>query len=218
MHRDLKPANIMINKKGEPIMMDFGLAQQMRPDEDVRLTQTGNILGTPAFMSPEQVEGDLGKIGPPTDQYSLGVILYELLTGELPFRGSVIAVMGQILTKEPPPPSRSRLGLDPRIEAMCLKMMAKNPSERFASTKAVADELASILKSPDPPREHLQATADFLSCPVACRPVLRGSTAGRRWRVPGPEIAQEQGGDRKRFGVARRIGPASAIRGANSSE
>jgi serine/threonine protein kinase/formylglycine-generating enzyme required for sulfatase activity len=148
VHRDLKPANIMINKKGEPIIMDFGLAQQMRPDEDVRLTQTGNILGTPAFMSPEQVQAEPDKIGPLTDQYSLGVILYELLTAQLPFRGSVIAVMGQILTKEPPRPSQLRPDLDPRIEAVCLRMMAKNPLERFASTKAVADELATILKSP----------------------------------------------------------------------
>ena len=103
VHRDLKPANIMVDKKGEPIIMDFGLARQARRDEDVRLTQTGNILGTPAFMSPEQVDGEPDKIGPPTDQYSLGVILYELLTGKLPFRGSVMAVMGQILTKEPVP-------------------------------------------------------------------------------------------------------------------
>jgi serine/threonine protein kinase len=148
VHRDLKPANIMVDKKGEPIIMDFGLAHQVRRNEDVRLTQTGNILGTPAFMSPEQVEGELDKIGPSTDQYSLGVILYELLTGQLPFRGSIMAVMGQILTKEPPPPSQLRPDLDPRIEAVCLKMMAKNPSDRFASLKTVADELATILKSP----------------------------------------------------------------------
>ncbi|HUE16459.1 MAG TPA: family 16 glycoside hydrolase [Planctomycetaceae bacterium] len=148
VHRDLKPANIMVDKNSQPIIMDFGLAQQVRRNEDVRLTQTGNILGTPAFMSPEQVEGELDKIGPSTDQYSLGVILYELLTGQLPFQGSVIAVMGQILTKEPPPPSQLRPDLDLRIEAVCLKMMAKNPSDRFASLKTVADELATILKSP----------------------------------------------------------------------
>jgi serine/threonine protein kinase len=148
VHRDLKPANIMVDKKGEPIIMDFGLAQQTRPNEDVRLTQTGNILGTPAFMSPEQVDGNPEKIGPPTDQYGLGVILYELLTGELPFRGSIAAVMGQILVKEPSPPSQLRPDLDPRIEAVCLKMMAKNPAERFRSLKAAADEISSILKSP----------------------------------------------------------------------
>ena len=148
VHRDLKPANIMVDKKGEPIIMDFGLAQQTRRNEDVRLTQTGNILGTPAYMSPEQVEGEPDKIGPPADQYGLGVILYELLTGELPFRGSLSAVMAQILTREPSPPSQLRPDLDARIEAVCLKMMAKNPAERFRSLKAVADEISSILKSP----------------------------------------------------------------------
>ena len=138
----------MVDKKGEPIIMDFGLARQTRHEGDIRLTQTGNIIGTPAYMSPEQVEGEPDKIGSPTDQYSLGVILYELLARQLPFRGSVMAVMAQILTKEVTPPSQSRPDLDPRIEAVCLKMMAKAPPERFASLKAVADELAGILKNP----------------------------------------------------------------------
>ncbi len=148
VHRDLKPANIMVDTSSEPIIMDFGLAQQVHRNDEIRLTQTGNIIGTPAFMSPEQVEGDPAKIGPPTDQYSLGVLLYELLTAQLPFQGSVMAVMGQILVKEPPRPSQLRPEMDPRVETVCLKMMAKAPSERFASLKAVADELATILKSP----------------------------------------------------------------------
>jgi serine/threonine protein kinase/formylglycine-generating enzyme required for sulfatase activity len=148
VHRDLKPANIMVDRKGEPIIMDFGLARQTRREGDIRLTQTGNIIGTPAYMSPEQVEGEPEKIGSPTDQYSLGVILYELLARQLPFRGSVMAVMRQILTKEVPPPSQSRPDLDPRIETVCLQMMAKAPDERFASLKAVADEVAAILKEP----------------------------------------------------------------------
>jgi len=151
VHRDLKPANIMVDKKSEPIIMDFGLARQTLRESDIRLTQTGNIIGTPAYMSPEQVGGEPDKIGPPTDQYSLGVILYELLTCQLPFRGSVMAVMSQVLTSEPPPPSQLRSDLDPRIEAVCLKMMAKKPSERFASLKAATDELAIILKRPNMP-------------------------------------------------------------------
>jgi formylglycine-generating enzyme required for sulfatase activity/serine/threonine protein kinase len=159
VHRDLKPANIMVDKKGEPIIMDFGLAQQRQREGDIRLTQTGNILGTPAYMSPEQVEGEPDNLGPPTDQYSLGVILYEMLTAQLPFRGSVIAVMGQILTGQVTPPSQLRPDLDPRIEAICLKMLAKKPSERFASLKAVADELATILKSPAAKVASKEATA-----------------------------------------------------------
>jgi predicted Ser/Thr protein kinase len=148
VHRDLKPGNIMVDTSGEPIIMDFGLARQTRREGDIRLTQTGNVIGTPAYMSPEQVEGDPEKIGPATDQYSLGVILYELLTSQLPFQGSIAAVMGQIVIKEPPHPRQLRPELDPRIEAACLTMMAKTPSERFVSLKAVADELTTILKSP----------------------------------------------------------------------
>jgi serine/threonine protein kinase/Leucine-rich repeat (LRR) protein len=148
VHRDLKPSNIMVDKKDEPIIMDFGLAQQARRDEDARLTHTGIVLGTPAFMSPEQVEGDPAKIGPATDQYSLGVILYEMLTGQLPFGGSIVAVMRQIVTKAPTSPGQLRRNLDPRIEGVCLKMMAKIPAERFTSMTAVADELATILENP----------------------------------------------------------------------
>ena len=128
--------------------MDFGLAQQIRPGEELRLTQTGMILGSPAYMSPEQVEGDPTKVGPAADQYGLGVILYELLTGQVPFVGSLASVMGQIVSKEPTPPSRYRPGLDPRIDAVCLKMLAKNPADRFPSLSAVADELAAIVRNP----------------------------------------------------------------------
>lgn len=148
VHRDLKPANVMIDKRGEPIIMDFGLAQQLRREGDIRLTQSGALLGTPAYMSPEQVEGDAQKIGPSTDQYSLGVIFYELLTGELPFRGSVASVLGQIVTKNPTPPGQLRADLDLRIEAACLRMMAKDSADRFPSLVAVADELAAILRKP----------------------------------------------------------------------
>jgi serine/threonine protein kinase len=148
VHRDLKPSNIMVDKKGEPIVMDFGLAYQILHAEEIRLTRDGVLVGTPAFMSPEQVEGVSDKIGPPTDQYSLGVIFYELLTGDLPFRGTVSAVIHQISTKEPEPPSRLRPDLDPRIEAVCLKMMAKQSQDRFPSLESVAEELEAISQAP----------------------------------------------------------------------
>ncbi|HEV7998520.1 MAG TPA: bifunctional serine/threonine-protein kinase/formylglycine-generating enzyme family protein, partial [Planctomycetaceae bacterium] len=148
VHRDLKPANILVDRQGEPLIMDFGLAQQMRPGEDVRLTQTGMIIGSPAYMSPEQVEGEPLKVGPAADQYGLGVILYELLTGQVPFVGSLSSVLGQIVSKQPTPPSRYRRGLDPRIDAVCLKMLAKDPADRFPSLSAVADELATIVRNP----------------------------------------------------------------------
>jgi serine/threonine protein kinase/Leucine-rich repeat (LRR) protein len=147
VHRDLKPANIMVNKQGEPIIMDFGLARKRRAEGEATLTQSGVILGSPAYMSPEQIEGNPDSVGPASDQYSLGVVLYEMLTRQLPFRGSVVNVLAQILTKDLTRPSELRPGLDSRIEAVCLRMMSKKVSDRFPSMKAVAEELYAILKS-----------------------------------------------------------------------
>jgi formylglycine-generating enzyme required for sulfatase activity/predicted Ser/Thr protein kinase len=147
VHRDLKPANVMIDRRGEPVIMDFGLARQAQQPDDLHLTQTGVIMGSPAYMSPEQVEADPEKIGPAADQYSLGVILYELLTGRVPFRGSLASVMGQIVSQPPTPPRELCPGLDPRIDAVCLRMLAKNPDDRFPSLSAVSQELAAIVRN-----------------------------------------------------------------------
>jgi predicted Ser/Thr protein kinase len=144
VHRDLKPSNVMVSKKHEPVIMDFGLAR--RAQEDVRLTKSGSILGTPAYMSPEQVGGDPQAVGPPSDVYSLGVILYELLTGRLPFQGPVTAVLGQILTQEPPPPRSLRADLDPALEAICQKAMAKKVPDRYGSMRELAAALNRYVK------------------------------------------------------------------------
>jgi TPR repeat protein/serine/threonine protein kinase len=148
VHRDLKPANIMVDKKGEPILTDFGLACKRRTEGEASLTRSGMILGSPAYMSPEQIEGDPDSVGPASDQYSLGVVLYEMLTGQVPFRGPVLSMLAQIITKNPTPPSELRAGVDPRIEAVCLRMLARKASERFASMKAVAEQLAAVVKNP----------------------------------------------------------------------
>ena len=148
IHRDLKPANIMIDPHGEPIVMDFGLAR--RVDDNANLTSPGAILGTPSYMPPEQANGDADQIGPGCDIYSLGVILYQLLTGKLPYTGkSAIEILTRLVTTEPPPPSSHRPDLDPALEAICLQAMAKKVEDRFASMS----DFAAVLE------EYLQATA-----------------------------------------------------------
>ena len=148
IHRDLKPGNIMLAKGGEPIIMDFGLARRGESG-DVRLTQQGTVMGTPAYMAPEQAKGAIDEMGPSCDIYSLGVILYELLTGRLPFTGDTFTVLAQLLVDDPPPPSNHRPDIDDRIEAICLKAIAKKPADRYASMAEFAADLANYLKSTD---------------------------------------------------------------------
>jgi serine/threonine protein kinase len=186
VHRDLKPSNVMLDKRGEPIVTDFGLARQSTGPDNVRLTQSGILVGTPAFMSPEQIEGDLDKIGPATDQYSLGVLLYELFTQQLPFRGSSMAIIAQALVKEPPPPIQLRSDLDPRINAACLKMMAKAPEDRFSSLAEVADELETILENPDA-KPILNLPADKPSSPPSAE---RVAAAQRRHSLAAQFLAK----------------------------
>ena len=146
VHRDLKPDNVMIDRRGQPIIMDFGLAQQAKANDDIRLTHGGQILGTPAYMSPEQVDGDLPHIGPASDVYSLGVMFYELLTSQLPYQGSVASVLAQIVRGQPEPPSQKQPGLDPHLEAICLKMMAADKAQRYPSMSEVLKVLTEWLK------------------------------------------------------------------------
>mgnify|MGYP001206617562 CR=1 FL=1 len=144
IHRDLKPANVMIDRRNEPIVMDFGLARQTDDQVDARLTRDGTILGSPSYMSPEQVQ--CGKLGSATDIYSLGVVLYELLTGRTPFEGTVAVVIGHIMHTEPPPPIELRPDITPGVSAICLKAMAKKVDDRFASMKEFAAALGALLK------------------------------------------------------------------------
>ena len=146
VHRDLKPANILLDNDGQPLLSDFGLA---RPEHDSqRLTLHGAVLGTPGYMAPEQAAGEHDRVGPWTDLYSLSVVLYNILTGSMPFQGSAITVLMKVLNETPPPPSTLRTDIDPEFEAIILKGMGRRPQERFQSAQEFIDAIDGWLAAP----------------------------------------------------------------------
>ncbi len=137
LHRDLKPSNVLVNQDGRPQITDFGLAKDLRAEGG--LTETGSVMGTPAYMSPEQANGEVADTR--SDVYALGAILYTLLCGSAPFKGQPIQIVHAVLTKPPKPPSLLRKGLTPDLEAICLVCLEKDPAHRYPTAAAFADDL-----------------------------------------------------------------------------
>jgi tetratricopeptide (TPR) repeat protein len=144
VHRDLKPANVLITSDGTPKVTDFGLAKRL--DDESSRTRSGLILGTPSYMAPEQAAGDTPAIGPVTDVYALGTILYETLTGRPPFRGATMwETLDQVRTQEPVPPSRLQPNVPRDLETITLKCLRKDAGRRYASAAELADDLRRFL-------------------------------------------------------------------------
>ncbi|MCI0461905.1 MAG: serine/threonine protein kinase [Gemmataceae bacterium] len=140
VHRDLKPSNILLDEQSHPYVTDFGLVKML--GDDSHKTVTGAILGTPSYMAPEQAAGRVREIGPRSDVYSLGAILYETLTGRPPFREeSPLDTLVQVLEGEPIRPTRINPAVPPDLETICLKCLEKDPGDRYESAEALAADL-----------------------------------------------------------------------------
>jgi TRAP transporter TAXI family solute receptor len=145
LHRDLKPANVIVDERDEPQVTDFGLAKDMT--DEANFTTSGAAIGTPGYMAPEQAAGRRGEISPAVDVYSLGAILYEMLTGRPPFSGdSVVDIILDVIHKDPLPPRVLNPAVDRELESVCLKCLRKGPAERYASALEVAEEMRRYLE------------------------------------------------------------------------
>jgi serine/threonine protein kinase len=170
IHRDLKPSNILLDDAGQPHIMDFGLAK--REAGEITMTVEGRILGTPAYMSPEQAAGEGHWTDRRTDIYSLGVILFRMLTGELPFRGNAQMQIHQRLNADPPDPRQLNRHLPRDMCTICLKCLERDPNRRFSTAKELSDEFLRFLR-----RE-----------PILSRPISRVER-GLRWAKRKPALA-----------------------------
>ena len=183
VHRDVKPQNVMIDKQGRLLLMDFGLASLQ--EDDARMTRDGTVMGTPAYMSPEQARGESADVTPAADQYAVGVVLYELLTGRVPFRGPVASVMHNVIHSAPEPPRARRPEVPAELEAICLKAMAKRPEDRYASCAALAAALRAWETRTASSASRTELDAELVDTGESAEAEPRRAPAGRKWLLVG---------------------------------
>jgi WD40 repeat protein/tRNA A-37 threonylcarbamoyl transferase component Bud32 len=171
LHRDLKPSNVLIDQEGRPRITDFGLAKLMLSDGD--LTVTGQVMGSPSYMAPEQAEGRWHDVSIRSDVYALGAVLYELVTGHPPFRAdSAMATLKLVIERPAVPPRQRNSGLPEDLDAICLKCLEKDPARRYGSAKDLAEDLGRFLRG----------------VPILARSIGRGERCWR-WSRRNPRMA-----------------------------
>ena len=173
LHRDIKPSNILLAEHDEPYVTDFGLAKRIGPDSGTAATMTGAVMGTPAYMPPEQARGGTKSVTTAADVYSLGATLYEALTGQPPFSGDSSAeIMRLVLDQEPARPRTLNPTLDRDLETICLKCLEKEPARRYGSAEAFAEDLERSRPACRSPRGRSRCG----------KRRSNGSNGGGRWR------------------------------------
>ena len=191
LHRDVKPVNIMVDESGNLFLMDFGLAGWMQ--DAARITTDGTIMGTPTYMPPEQAKGQTQGFGVTSDLYSAGVVLFQLLTGQVPFEGPPPVVIYHVINTPCPLPSTHRSDLDPKLEAICIKALAKEPEQRFQSASEFIQQLRNwLVQQPPLTGELMRGT---MTSDIAASPTLKTEESSKATsmqsspQLPTPPVA-----------------------------